>query len=89
MTADRGLRIGLHGGRSIGSFAYGQSLLGELLHHPRSARAAREISRFVESSPPSGEPVDPLVTVLRVREIACAVGLGLLLVAGAVVINAG
>jgi hypothetical protein len=87
VATDRGLRIVLRSGRNVGSVAFGQSLLGDLLKYPRSVRAAQAISHFTRSFPSSTVPSEPVVTVLRGREIAYAVGLGLLLVVGAVVIN--
>jgi hypothetical protein len=47
---DDGLRLRMVSGRRIGSVAYGSSLLGVLLHYPRSVRAARRNEPRLSSS---------------------------------------
>ncbi len=52
---DDGLHLRLVSGRRVGSVAYGSSLLGALLHYPRSARAARRIEAALGDARATGE----------------------------------
>ena len=87
-----GLHLRVVSGRRIGSVAYGSSLLGLLLHYPRSARAARRIEAALGGLRDSGERAawqqDTLTSKLRVRAYLGTLAVNAALVLGAVVLNA-
>jgi hypothetical protein len=88
---DDGLRLRLVSGRRIGSIAYGSSLLGRALRHPRSARAARRIEAAigglpVREQPPSAQP-DSVRSRLRRRGLLAVLGLNCILVLGTVLLH--
>ena len=89
---DDGLRLRVVSGRRIGSVAYGSSLLGVLLHYPRSVRAARRIEAAVGGLRGSGElpawQQDTVTSKLRVRAYLVTLGVNAVLVLGTVVLNA-
>jgi hypothetical protein len=89
---DDGLRLRVVSGRRIGSVAYGSSLLGVLLHYPRSVRAARRIETAIGGLPHTGEPgtwrQDTVVSKLRIRAYLATLGVNAALVLGTVVLNA-
>jgi hypothetical protein len=87
-----GLRLRVVSGRRIGSVAYGASLLGSLLHYPRSVRAARRIEAAIGGLPETGgmptwRP-DTVSSQLRVRAYLATLGVNAVLVLGTVVLNA-
>jgi hypothetical protein len=89
---DEGLRLRVVSGRRIGSVAYGSSLLGFLLHYPRSVRAARRIEAAIGGLRDSGElpawQQDTVASKLRVRAYLVTLGVNVLLVVSTTVINA-
>jgi len=88
VTAGRGLEIVLHDGRRIDSTAHGASLIGDLVHYPRSVRTAQRIGQFLASLPPSAWPVSVgVTTVVRGRELLGGVVFVGLLVLVSVVIS--
>lgn len=88
---DEGLRLRVVSGRRIGSVAYGSSLLGVLLHYPRSVRAARRIEAAVGGLRDSGElpewEQDTVTSKLRVRAYLVTLGVNAALVLGTVALN--
>lgn len=92
IRADAGLELVLSSGRRIGSFAYGQSLLGDVLGYPRSVAAAGRITDFIAAHRNSGPASDParsadVETRLRAGALTTAVSLGAVLVLVALLIN--
>lgn len=88
---DDGLRLRVVSGRRIGSVAYGSSLLGVLLHYPRSVRAARRIEAAVGGPRDSGDlptwQQDTVTSKLRVRAYLGTLAVNAALVLGTVVLN--
>lgn len=87
---DDGLRFRVVSGRRIGSIAYGSSLIGELLHYPRSVRAARRIEDAVGGNRPTDEwppPQDTVTSKLRVRAFLGTLAVVVVLVLGTVLLN--
>ena len=82
VSSGKGLQLVLRSGQTIGSMAYGESLLGDLVGYPRSVRTAERVRQFVRDCPGGGADAVP-VTDLRAGELLLA----LLLVLGAVLIN--
>ena len=87
---DDGLRFRVVSGRRIGSIAYGSSLIGELLHYPRSVRAARRIEDAVGGNRATGgwpPPQDTVTSRLRVRAFVGTLAVVVVLVLGTVLLN--
>ena len=88
---DDGLRLRVVSGRRIGSVAYGSSLLGALLHYPRSVRAARRIEAAIGGLRDSGDvrawEQDTVTWKLRVRAFLGTLAVNAALVLGTVVLN--
>jgi hypothetical protein len=88
---DDGLRLRVVSGRRIGSVAYGPSLLGALLHYPRSVRAARRIEAAIGGLRDSDElptwQQDTVTSKLRVRAYLGTLAVNAVLVLGTVVLN--
>jgi hypothetical protein len=86
-----GLRLRVVSGRRVGSVAYGTSLLGVLLHYPRSARAARRIEAAIGGLPDrSGLPAwqqDTVTSQLRIRGYLGTLAVVAALALGTVVLN--
>ena len=83
-----GLRITLRSGRSIGSVAHGQSLLGSWAKYPRSARTASRIVEFMSRHPDDAAGNGPDVeTHVRALGLAMALSLGALLLGVTILIN--
>jgi hypothetical protein len=87
--SDGGLKIRMASGRSIGSIAYGQSLVGNMIGYPRSKKAAVRIKDFCESTRALGGGCDELrySAKLRVEEILIALGLASLMITVTVILN--
>jgi hypothetical protein len=84
-----GLVLRLVSGRRVGSIAYGSSLLGGLLHYPRSVQAARRIEAAVggiEYRLPTSQQ-DTVTSELRGRALLGALAADVVLVVGTVVLN--
>jgi hypothetical protein len=87
---DDGLRLRVVSGRRIGSIAYGSSLIGELLHHPRSARAARRIEDAIGGYRATSEwplPQGTVTSKLRVSAFLVTLAVDVVLVLGTVLLN--
>jgi hypothetical protein len=87
---DRGLRLRVASGRRIGSIAYGSSLIGQLLHYPRSVRAARRIEDAIGGYRAIREwplPQDRVTSKPRVRAYLGTLAVNAVLVLGMVVLN--
>ncbi|MEU2348263.1 hypothetical protein [Modestobacter sp. NPDC049651] len=88
---DDGLRLRVVSGRRIGSVAYGSSLLGVLLHYPRSVRAARRIEAAIGGLRDTGQLAawqqDTVTSKLRVRAYLGTLAVNAVLVLGTVVLN--
>ncbi|QXG74882.1 hypothetical protein KUM42_13570 [Modestobacter sp. L9-4] len=87
VTTAAGLGLRLDSGRTIGSIAYGQSLIGDLIGYPRSKRTALAVMDFVESTRTPDRQSAEVVTVLRGRAIAAVLAAGVLLIGVTVLIN--
>ena len=82
------LKIRMRSGRRVGSIAYGQSLLGEMVGYPRSREAAERIGRFCRQVEARGGGGEAEYSVsLRGGEILASLLLGSLLVAVTVLMN--
>jgi hypothetical protein len=88
---DQGLRLRVVSGRRIGSVAYGTSLLGVLVHYPRSVRAARRIEAAIGGLPDRGGlpawQQDTVNTMLRIRGYLGTLAVVAVLVLGTVVLD--
>lgn len=88
VDASGGLRITSRSGRTVGSVAHGQSLLGSWAHYPRSAKAAAGIARFIDRYPGgAAEHGADIETRVRVAGLVTALALGALLLIITVLIN--
>lgn len=86
---EEGLHLRVVSGRRIGSIAYGRSLLGELVHYPRSVSAARRIQGAVGGLRAAEWPLpeDTVRTHLRIRAYLGTLAVNAVLVLGTVLLN--
>ena len=87
-----GLHLRVSSGRRIGSVAHGSSLLGDLLHYPRSVRAARRIEAAIggmtRAPDVAGWRQDTVRSLLRIRAFLCLLAVDAVLVLGTFLLNA-
>jgi hypothetical protein len=89
VDSSRGLKIYLTSGRTIGSIAYGQSLIGETVGYPRSRRTASRIAELCDSVRASGTDRGAVEysVALRAGDILAACCLGVVLVAVTIILT--
>jgi len=89
VRAEGGLKIWTTSGHKIGSIAYGQSLIGQMIGYPRAKKTAVRIRDFCESVRPLVDEGDERGYSVRLRtgELLGALCLGVLLIVVTVVLN--
>jgi hypothetical protein len=89
VRSDGALKIQMTSGRRIGSIAYGQSVIGEMIGYPRSKKTAVRIREFCESTRLLGDECGKIDYSVRLRtgEMLGTLCLGALLIAVTVILN--